>query len=115
MPPSLIGLRRSASESLKVVDFLFIVFMGILLYGLSRFFFLIFPCQISARFLKPDKKTADLVGNEKLKASANVRHLVLPCSRAARPQLIPDIVRCYSQYVAFVETSFILLFFTVLD
>ncbi|KAG1360656.1 DEAD-box ATP-dependent RNA helicase 7 [Cocos nucifera] len=34
--------------------------------------------KISARFLKPDKKTADLVGNEKLKASASVRHLVLP-------------------------------------
>ncbi|KAG1359174.1 hypothetical protein COCNU_08G006200 [Cocos nucifera] len=36
--------------------------------------------KISARFLKPDKKTADLVGNEKLKASASVRHLVLPCN-----------------------------------
>lgn len=52
------------------------------------------------RFLKAEKKTVDLVGNEKMKASASVRHLVLPCSRAARPQLIPDIIRCYSRYVA---------------
>ncbi|KAM0945440.1 putative RNA helicase [Dioscorea sansibarensis] len=64
--------------------------------------------KISARFLKPDKKTADLVGSEKLKASANVQHLVLPCSRAARPQLIPDIVRCYShggRTIIFTETK----------
>ncbi|KAJ0964112.1 hypothetical protein J5N97_029234 [Dioscorea zingiberensis] len=64
--------------------------------------------KISARFLKSDKKTADLVGNEKLKASASVRHLVLPCSRAARSQLIPDIVRCYShggRTIIFTETK----------
>ncbi|KAG6429532.1 hypothetical protein SASPL_107584 [Salvia splendens] len=52
--------------------------------------------QISTKFLKPDKKTADLVGNEKMKASTNVRHFVLPCSVSARAQLIPDIIRCYS-------------------
>ncbi|XP_057446360.1 DEAD-box ATP-dependent RNA helicase 7-like [Lotus japonicus] len=52
--------------------------------------------QISTKFLKPDKKTADLVGNEKMKASTNVRHIVLPCSSSARAQLIPDIIRCYS-------------------
>ncbi|CAL0303555.1 unnamed protein product [Lupinus luteus] len=52
--------------------------------------------QISTRFLKRDKKTADLVGNEKMKASNNVRHIVLPCNFSARAQLIPDIIRCYS-------------------
>ncbi|KAE9617208.1 putative RNA helicase [Lupinus albus] len=52
--------------------------------------------QISTRFLKRDKKTADLVGNEKMKASNNVRHIVLPCNSSARSQLIPDIIRCYS-------------------
>lgn len=57
----------------------------------------IFYCQISTKFLKPDKKTADLVGNEKMKASTNVRHIVLPCSSSARAQLIPDIIRCYSR------------------
>ncbi|URE21279.1 GUCT (NUC152) domain [Musa troglodytarum] len=64
--------------------------------------------KISTRFLKQDKKTADLVGNEKLKASANVRHLVLPCTRSARPQLIPDIIRCYSRggrTIIFTETK----------
>ncbi|KAG9159707.1 hypothetical protein Leryth_017409 [Lithospermum erythrorhizon] len=64
--------------------------------------------QISRRFLKQDKKTADLVGNEKIKASISVRHIVMPCSREARPQLIPDIIRCYSsggQTIIFTETK----------
>uniref|UniRef100_A0A7N0T1A6 DEAD-box ATP-dependent RNA helicase 7 n=1 Tax=Kalanchoe fedtschenkoi TaxID=63787 RepID=A0A7N0T1A6_KALFE len=52
--------------------------------------------DIAARFLKSNKKTADLVGNEKMKASTNVRHIALPCSKSARSQLIPDIIRCYS-------------------
>ncbi|XP_078442902.1 DEAD box RNA helicase (PRH75) [Wolffia australiana] len=64
--------------------------------------------NISSRFLKPTKRTADLVGNEKLKASANVRHLVLPCTRAARNQIIPDVIRCYSRggrTIIFTETK----------
>ncbi|XP_004506292.1 DEAD-box ATP-dependent RNA helicase 7-like [Cicer arietinum] len=52
--------------------------------------------QISSKFLKADKQTADLVGNEKMKASTNVRHIILPCNSTARAQLIPDIIRCYS-------------------
>ncbi|KAF3433089.1 hypothetical protein FNV43_RR24191 [Rhamnella rubrinervis] len=64
--------------------------------------------DISSRFLKPNKKTADLVGNEKMKASTNVRHIVLPCSSSARSQLIPDIIRCYSsggRTIVFTETK----------
>ncbi|KAL6581434.1 DEAD-box ATP-dependent RNA helicase 7 [Orobanche minor] len=64
--------------------------------------------QISSKFLKPDKKTVDLVGNEKMKASTSVRHLVLPCSAAARTQLIPDIISCYSsggRTIIFTETK----------
>lgn len=34
-----------------------------------------------------------------MKASTNVRHIVLPCSSSARSQLIPDIIRCYSRFV----------------
>ncbi|CAN0902624.1 DEAD-box ATP-dependent RNA helicase 7 [Linum grandiflorum] len=52
--------------------------------------------QISSRFLKQSKKTIDLVGNEKMKASINVRHIVLPCTPSAIPQLIPDVIHCYS-------------------
>ncbi|TKY45063.1 DEAD-box ATP-dependent RNA helicase 7 [Spatholobus suberectus] len=52
--------------------------------------------HISAKFLKPEKKTADLVGNEKMKASTNVRHIVLPCHCSSMSQIIPDIIRCYS-------------------
>ncbi|CAI9762374.1 unnamed protein product [Fraxinus pennsylvanica] len=64
--------------------------------------------NIASRFLKRDKKTADLVGNEKMKASTSVRHIVLPCSTAARSQLIPDIIRCYSsggRSIIFTETK----------
>ncbi|XP_027191087.2 DEAD-box ATP-dependent RNA helicase 7-like [Cicer arietinum] len=31
-----------------------------------------------------------------MKASTNVRHIILPCNSTARAQLIPDIIRCYS-------------------
>ncbi|KAJ4706150.1 DEAD-box ATP-dependent RNA helicase [Melia azedarach] len=64
--------------------------------------------HISTKFLKPNKKTIDLVGNEKMKASTNVRHIVLPCSSSARPQVIPDIIRCYSsggRTIIFTETK----------
>ncbi|XP_004234150.1 DEAD-box ATP-dependent RNA helicase 7-like [Solanum lycopersicum] len=63
--------------------------------------------HISSKFLKPDKKTADLVGDEKMKASKNVRHIIIPCSSSARSQLIPDIIRCYSsggRTIIFTET-----------
>ncbi|KAJ4950389.1 hypothetical protein NE237_027221 [Protea cynaroides] len=64
--------------------------------------------QIASRFLKADKKTVDLVGNEKMKASTNVRHIVLPCSSSARSQVIPDVIRCYSsggRTIIFTETK----------
>ncbi|KAK7280044.1 hypothetical protein RJT34_25106 [Clitoria ternatea] len=64
--------------------------------------------HIAAKFLKADKKTADLVGNTKMKASTNVRHIVLPCASSARSQLIPDIIRCYSsggRTIIFTETK----------
>ncbi|XP_058086899.1 DEAD-box ATP-dependent RNA helicase 7 [Magnolia sinica] len=64
--------------------------------------------EISSRFLKPEKKTIDLVGNEKMKASTNVRHIALPCSHSARSQLIPDVIRCYSsggRTIIFTETK----------
>ncbi|XP_043722673.1 DEAD-box ATP-dependent RNA helicase 7 [Telopea speciosissima] len=64
--------------------------------------------QIASRFLKADKKTVDLVGNEKMKASTNVRHIVLPCSSSARAQVIPDVIRCYGsggRTIIFTETK----------
>ncbi|XAR66178.1 RNA helicase [Bertholletia excelsa] len=64
--------------------------------------------HIAAKFLKPTKKTVDLVGNEKMKASTNVRHIIIPCSGSARAQLIPDIIRCYSsggRTIIFTETK----------
>ncbi|KAL4188099.1 hypothetical protein AMTRI_Chr09g42400 [Amborella trichopoda] len=64
--------------------------------------------KIAARFFKPDRKVADLVGDDKMKASASVRHIVLPCFFSARAQLIPDIIRCYSsggRTIVFTETK----------
>ncbi|GAV61854.1 DEAD domain-containing protein/Helicase_C domain-containing protein/GUCT domain-containing protein [Cephalotus follicularis] len=64
--------------------------------------------HISSKFLKPNKRTIDLVGNAKMKASTNVRHIVLPCSSSARPQVIPDVIRCYSsggRTIIFTETK----------
>ncbi|XP_044468464.1 DEAD-box ATP-dependent RNA helicase 7-like [Mangifera indica] len=64
--------------------------------------------HIASKFLKPNKKTIDLVGNEKMKASTNVRHYVLPCSSSARAQVIPDIIRCHSsggRTIIFTETK----------
>lgn len=64
--------------------------------------------HIASKFLKPSKKTIDLVGNEKMKASTNVRHIVLPCSSSARAQVIPDVIRCYSsggRTIIFTETK----------
>lgn len=53
--------------------------------------------QIAARFLKQDKKTIDLVGNDKMKASNSVRHIALPCNKQAMSRLIPDIISLYSR------------------
>ncbi|XP_057528268.1 DEAD-box ATP-dependent RNA helicase 7 [Amaranthus tricolor] len=64
--------------------------------------------QISTRFLKSAKKTVDLVSDQKMKASTNVRHIVMPCSASARADLIPDIIRCYGsggRSIIFTETK----------
>ncbi|EOA12485.1 hypothetical protein CARUB_v10026032mg [Capsella rubella] len=62
--------------------------------------------NISTRFLKRDQKTIDLVGNDKMKASNSVRHIAIPCNKAAMSRLIPDIISCYSsggQTIIFTE------------
>lgn len=64
--------------------------------------------QIASKFLKPTKEVVDLVGDEKMKACATVRHLLLPCVRSARPQLISDVISCYSsggRTIVFTETK----------
>ncbi|GAB4826010.1 DEAD-box ATP-dependent RNA helicase 7 [Ancistrocladus abbreviatus] len=64
--------------------------------------------HIASRFLKREKKTVDLVSDQKMKASTNVRHIVIPCSSSARAQLIPDIIRCHSRggrTIIFTETK----------
>nr|BBI55612.1 DEAD-box ATP-dependent RNA helicase 7-like protein [Cryptomeria japonica] len=64
--------------------------------------------QIASKFFKPDRKTADLVGDDKMKASTSIRHIVLPCFYKARATVIPDVIRCYSsggRSIVFTETK----------
>ncbi|KAK9823222.1 hypothetical protein WJX72_001159 [[Myrmecia] bisecta] len=64
--------------------------------------------NITKRFLKPTYKTVDLVGTEKMKASASVRHMVLPCHWSQRPTIVADLVRCYGalgRSIVFTETK----------
>ncbi|KVI10055.1 cytochrome P450 [Cynara cardunculus var. scolymus] len=64
--------------------------------------------QIASKFLKPNKKIVDLVGFEVMKASENVRHIIMPCSSSARSQVIPDIIRHHSsggRTIIFTETK----------
>ncbi|WZZ27880.1 hypothetical protein YC2023_011281 [Brassica napus] len=52
--------------------------------------------NIATRFLKQDKKTIDLVGNDKIKASNSVRPIALPCSKQSMSRLIPYTISLYS-------------------
>ncbi|XP_016733527.1 ATP-dependent RNA helicase-like protein DB10 [Gossypium hirsutum] len=52
--------------------------------------------------------TKKLEQHQKMKASTSVKHIVLPCSKSARSQLIPDIIHCYSssgRTIIFIETK----------
>jgi ATP-dependent RNA helicase DDX21 len=53
--------------------------------------------KIAAKFLKPSRITVDLVGDEKMKASANVKHLLLPGHYTMRTQLVADVISCYGR------------------
>ncbi|GHP03794.1 hypothetical protein PPROV_000254900 [Pycnococcus provasolii] len=68
--------------------------------------------DIARRFQRgPEKTTSvDLVGTDKMKASADVRHLALPCHWQSRAQVAEDVVRCYgrngkSRCLVFTETK----------
>lgn len=64
--------------------------------------------KIAAKFLKPSRITVDLVGDEKMKASANVKHLLLPGHYTMRTQLVADVISCYGsggRCIVFTETK----------
>ncbi|GKA82689.1 DEAD-box ATP-dependent RNA helicase 7 [Tanacetum coccineum] len=66
------------------------------------------PAWIASQFLKVNKTIVDLVGVEVMKASENVRHIIMPCSSSARSQLLPDIIRHHSsggRTIVFTETK----------
>lgn len=41
----------------------------------------------------------DLVGDDKMKASASVKHLLLPGHYSMRTQLVADVISCYGRLV----------------
>jgi ATP-dependent RNA helicase DDX21 len=54
------------------------------------------PCrQVTTKFLKPDHKVVDNVGESKMKANAAIKHMVLPCHWSQNNAMIEDLVRCY--------------------
>lgn len=64
--------------------------------------------QIARKFLKATRKTVDLVGDEKMKASNSVRHLLLPGHYSMRTQLVQDVISCYGsggRIIVFTETK----------
>ncbi|KAK9857176.1 hypothetical protein WJX84_009545 [Apatococcus fuscideae] len=64
--------------------------------------------DITRRFLRPDHKTVDLVGDQKMKASNSVQHMILPCHWTQRGQVVSDLVRCYGaagRTIVFTETK----------
>lgn len=64
--------------------------------------------DITRRFLKPGHVTIDLVGDEKMKASTSVRHMLLPCHWSQRATLVTELVKCYGlcgRTIVFTDTK----------
>lgn len=64
--------------------------------------------DITKRFLKPGFKTVDLVGDQKMKASTSVRHLLLPAHWSQRASLVTELVKCYGvcgRTIVFTDTK----------
>ena len=64
--------------------------------------------DITRRFLKPGFTTVDLVGDDKMKASTSVRHMLLPCHWSQRAALVTELVKCYGvcgRTIVFTETK----------
>jgi ATP-dependent RNA helicase DDX21 len=64
--------------------------------------------EITRRFLKPGFETVDLVGNETMKASTSVKHLLLPCHWSQRATIVTELVKCYGvcgRTIVFTETK----------
>lgn len=61
-------------------------------------------------YMKPDRVTIDLIGNEKLKTSENVKHYAVPSRWQNRADILGDIVAVYGKgkigrCIIFVETK----------
>jgi superfamily II DNA/RNA helicase len=95
-------LRDQLGQSFEDLSLLGVWKMG------GDFIHLLFGKQIAAKFLKPSRITVDLVGDEKMKASANVKHLLLPGHYTMRTQLVADVISCYGsggRCIVFTETK----------
>ncbi|CAG9461206.1 unnamed protein product [Pedinophyceae sp. YPF-701] len=65
--------------------------------------------EMSKKYLQAgNQEYVDLVGDQKMKASTSVRHLLLPCLRTQTPSLVTDLVRCYGcqgRTIVFTDTK----------
>lgn len=64
--------------------------------------------DVSAKYQKTNKKTVDLVGQEKRQASSSVEHYMMPVFWTERPSIIGDCIRMYGtggRSIVFAETK----------
>eukprot|EP01018_Ginkgo_biloba_P001742 Gb_09373 [translate_table: standard] len=52
--------------------------------------------KITSKFLKPDKKTTNLVGDDKKKVNENMKHIVFPYFHSTREHIFLDVIHYYS-------------------
>ncbi|KAI8610519.1 P-loop containing nucleoside triphosphate hydrolase protein [Chytriomyces sp. MP71] len=66
--------------------------------------------SVLSKYMRPDRETVDLVGQQKLKTSEKVQHLCIPSKWQNRADILGDIVAVYgrggsSRTIVFVETK----------
>ncbi|GAB5354563.1 hypothetical protein AAMO2058_000129300 [Amorphochlora amoebiformis] len=65
--------------------------------------------KVCQKYLKPDKKMVDLVGNSKQKASKDVEHLLIFCHWSERAQVMNDVITAYGgkdgKVIVFTDTK----------
>ena len=52
--------------------------------------------DIASRFMRPNAKTFDFVGNDSLQSAQGVKHLAIACSKAERQRTLSDVIKVYS-------------------
>lgn len=53
--------------------------------------------SVAKKYLKPDYKTVDLVGEERIKSGENLEHLAISCDKKTKYDTLADIVKIYGR------------------